>query len=196
MKTGDWHKARVLLSQGPRILKVATNRAVRKEAQFLRGKIVQGIQKQAPGDKRFKSLAATTIAIRQAAGFRGTKALLRRGDLWKGIGVNETREGFFVGVLRAAVNAAGQRLVNIAEANEFGSKPIVIPVTDKMRKFVMMAFNKAGLSGGGNGGFRRGFIISQIPARPFLRPVFEKYGKTSADRVKASLAEYLKGTFS
>lgn len=191
-KVGDWGKARLFLSKAPRQLDTAFRRALRQEAHMLRGEIVKGITNQAPGGKAFKPLSPATLAIRQAMGFRGTKALIRRADLRNGITVQEQREGFFVGVARNAVNKAGQKLANIAEINEFGSKPHIIQVTEKMRKFVMAAFTKAGIQGGGSGGFKRGFIINQIPARPFLRPVFDKYAGSAGERVKERVAKMLR----
>lgn len=197
--TGDWGKAATILGTAPRRLRVAMDRAVFQEAQFFRRKVVEGIREQAPGGRAFKPLRPTTLAIRRFRGFTGTKALIVRGDLRNAYTVvrKVTPLGAeaWIGVRRNARGRGGQNLANIAEIMEFGSRPIVIPVTPAMRKFLMAAFSKAGLSGGGTGGFRRGFIIMKIPARPVLQPVADKFfsGPAAAARFQARVAVNLGG---
>lgn len=199
---GDWNKASVILGTSPAALKAAIDRAVLQEAQLMRKKIVQGIREQAPGGQRFKPLSRTTIAMRRArGGGRGsTKALIDRGDLRNSIKVvKKTGVGgseAFVGVLRSARGRNGQRLVNIAKVHEFGSNTIVIRVTPAMRKFLMATFRDAGLPPQpGKGGFKRGIIVMKIPARPYIRPVIEKFfdGPDAAARFQARVSSGMGG---
>jgi hypothetical protein len=158
------------------------NRAIVKamvqDAHWLRKKIVTGIRKQAPAGKAFKPLAPTTIAVRRFRGRNRTKALIDRGDLRNSIQVKKFRGGAFVGALRAKRSSSGKSLADIAAVHEFGSKPIVIRMTDKMRRFLMAAFRQRKSTRGiGVGEGSPSSIVLRVPPRPFLRPVFDKYAK-------------------
>lgn len=190
-KFGDWNKVRVALSSGPKEIMRASRRALLQEGHFLRGKIVEGITKQAPAGEAFRPLSPYTLAIRKATGFTGTKALIERGDLRRSVAVKETSAGVFVGVHRNAVASSGRRLVNIAEVHEFGSKPIVIRMTDRMRRFLAMAFRRAELPERDRNG--TGIIVVQIPARPFIRPVFRKFAPGTKERFEKRLKLLLAG---
>lgn len=187
-KVGAWEKATALLATAGARAKHAARQAVLQEAHFFRKKIVEGMREQAPGGKAFKPLAPTTMAIRQAMGFKGEKALIRRGDLRNSIKVEETSSVVFVGVLNNATNKDGKKLVNIGITHEFGGRPVVLPVTPKMRKFLHFAFEKAGLPP--KDGLPTGVIVVRVPARPFLSPVFQKYG--SKAQVQARMGERLR----
>lgn len=196
-KTGQWKKAARILATGPVNLRMAMDRAVMQEAQFFRKKVVEGFRTQAPGGKKFKPLADNTLIARRFAGFKGSKALNVTGSLRNSITVQKKRTvngvEAFIGVLRTARGKDGKSLVNIAEVHEFGSKPIVIKVTPAMRRFLMAMFSQHAKSGrdakgrflkkgqkaqsGGKGGISRGFIITQIPARPFIQPVADAFFK-------------------
>lgn len=200
---GDWDRVAVLLATTPYKLRRALDRAVLQEAQFFRAKVVEGFRTQAPGGVPFKPLSPITLAMRRARGFSGTKALMVRGDLRNSISVmsRATYDGAeaWVGVKKNARNATGVSLHNIAMVHEFGSRPIVIRVTPKMKAFFFAAMARAGGTGGagGAGGFKRGFIIVQIPARPFLRPVAAKWfnGPPAAARFQARVAQNMGGMF-
>lgn len=174
--TGEWGAARRILTTAPARVRIAIDRAVTQEAQFLRRKIQEGLREQAPGGQRFRPLAESTLAMRRFKRFRGTKALLVRGDLRNSITVaTQPGGGKFVGVLRTARGRSGQPLANIAELNEYGSRPIVIRVTPKMRRLLAAALGGGGRSGGSAGGATAGIIVVQIPARPFIAPTVERY---------------------
>lgn len=181
IRVGDWDLARRILAPGAaRRVRRAIDQAVLQEAQFLRNKIIEGMRDQAPAGKAFKPLAASTLAVRRFKRFRGTKALINRGDLRNSIAVHRESFGAFVGVLRSARNRQGMPLANVAELNEFGSRPIVIQVTPKMRRFLAGALRREGggsgtFTGGGGGATGFGIVVIQIPARPFIRPVADKY---------------------
>lgn len=181
-RVGDWALANRILTGGAARVRRAIDQAVVQEAQFLRARIVEGLVSQQPGGQSFKPLAESTLAARRFKGFRGTKALLNRGDLRNSIAVHREHFGAFVGVLRTARGRNGSPMANVAELNEWGSRPIVIQVTPKMRKFLAAIHRTSGgsaFTGGGAGasGGASGFgvVVMQIPARPFIRPVVEKY---------------------
>ena len=197
-RVGDWKDAARILAGGGKRLQAAVDRAVLQEAQFFRTKIVEGIREQAPGGQPFKPLAPTTLAIRRFRGFKGTKALLVRGDLRNSIVVVRKPDGVFVGVLRTAKGREGQPLVNVAAVHEFGSRPIVVKLTPKARRFLHAAFRAAKLDQPASGGPPTGIAVIKVPARPFLTPVFEKHG-ADADAVSRRflerVARLLGGTF-
>lgn len=178
-RTGDWALARQLLSAAPMRLKRAIGTAVRQEAHALRNEVVRGITSQAPGGEAMKPPSPLTLAARQLKGFGGTKALLVRGDLRKSVSVVINGDEAFIGVLRSARSAGGESLANLAELHEFGGPPVVIPITPKMRRYLFALLRKAGQAPTGGDG--RGVVVVQVPARPFLRPAFNKFQK-GADR--------------
>lgn len=173
---GDWKLARAMLANVAGRTAKAVNQSMLKEANFLRGMVVKGIRDQAPGDQPFKPLSPTTLAIRKFMGFGGRKALIRSGYLLRSIQVYRIAEDkVFIGVHRTAKGADGKSLVRVAELMEYGSRPIVIHMTPKMRRFLFAAFHAAGLERKPSDGPATKIIIVQIPARPFLRPTFQKY---------------------
>jgi hypothetical protein len=201
VRVGDWDLARRILAPGAaRRVRRAMDQGVLQEAHFLRAKIVEGLVEQAPGGQTFRPLAASTLAVRRFKRFRGTKALLNRGDLRNSIAVHSESMGAFVGVLRTARGRDGQPLANVAELNEWGSRPIVIQVTPKMRRFLAAALRSGGGGGGGGGGGSGGpgIIVVQIPARPFIRPVVDRYygnEREVADRYLRRVGTLLGGDF-
>lgn len=164
--------------------------------------IVQGMRKQAPGGQNFKPLSATTLAMRKIKGFRGSKALIVRGDLRNSVTVKTSATGAFIGVLKTARSKDGTRLANVAEVQEEG-RTFIMRVTPKMLALMHKAFREGGASGGGGGGSRGstvvgGILIIKIPARPFIAPVFEKWfsdDKKTRFRVLLEMARILKGDY-
>ncbi len=190
-RTGDWIRARSLLGTLPAELGAAVEKALRQEGQLLRREIVEGITRQAPGGEAMRPLAATTIAARLLRGFSGTKALIWRADLRNAISSIYERGQVFVGVPRKARDRQGRPTVDIAELNEFGSDPIVVRVTAKMRRFLAALYARAGApaqEGSGSGG---GFVVLRIPPRPYLRPAFEKFRQGVDRRFVARVAGLL-----
>lgn len=188
-RTGEWARARRLLTAGPERLKTAIQVGLRQEAHGLRNAIVEGLTSQAPGGAPLTPPAPLTLAARQLAGVGGTKALLVRGDLRNAIAVVIVGNEAFVGVLRSARSSDGKSLVGLAELHEFGGPPVVIPVTPKMRRFLFALLRQADVEPRAGSG--RGVVVVQTPARPFLRPAARKYGEGAGprflDRVAAAL---------
>lgn len=193
---GPWGAVLSTLVSFPKDFEDARNKALRQEAEFFRNKILEGIREQSPGGKAFKPLSPTTIAVRKFFGVKGTKALIEHGDLRNSIVVQVIGEEVFVGILRTAHGADGHSLVDVATILEEGTKPIVIKMTPKMA-----ALLHAAMRAGGGATNRMGppppstgMIIVQIPARPFLQPIMDKYGDPAvasarfAERFKKAMA--------
>jgi len=188
-RTGDWARARRLLTAAPQRLQAAIGTAVRQEAHALRNDIVQGLTSQAPGGEPLKPPSPLTIAARQLEGFGGSKALIVRGDLRNSITVIVQGDEAFIGVSRSARSKDGASMVDLAKLHEFGGPPVIIPITPKMRRFLFALLRQAGKEPtGGNG---RGVIVVQVPARPFLRPAFDKFREGASRRFLERVAREL-----
>jgi phage gpG-like protein len=188
-RTGDWARARRLLTAAPQRLQAAASAAVRQEAHALRNEIVQGLTSQAPGGEPLTPPSPLTIAARQLEGFGGSRALIVRGDLRNSITVIVQGDEAFIGVSRSARSKDGAAMVDIAKVNEFGGPPVIIPITPKMRRFLFALLRQAGKEPAGGGG--RGVIVVQVPARPFLRPAFEKFREGASRRFLERVAREL-----
>jgi hypothetical protein len=191
-KAGDWDLARRVLTGMPERLERAVDQALRQEAQLLRSEVVKGITSQAPGGRPFEPLAPNTLASRRLKRFRGTKALLRNADLRNAIQPIVRNGQMFVGVPRKAKGRDGASLVDVARLNEFGSDPIVIPITPKMRRFLHALRKEAGGSGGASSSSGvPGVIVTRIRARPFLRPAVEQYRRGGRTRFLKRVARLM-----
>ena len=179
LQTGDWGLARQLLAEAPLRLQRAIGSAIRQEAQALRNEIVRGLTNQAPGGEPLTPPSQLTLATRELKGFGGTKALIVRGDLRNSIGVLVQGDEAFIGILRSTQASGGGSAANLAELHEFGGPPVVIPITPKMRRFLFALLRRAGRAPSGGEG--RGVVVTQVPARPFLRPAFNRF-RQGADR--------------
>ena len=188
-RTGDWARARRLLTAAPQRLQAAIGTAVRQEAHALRNDIVQGLTSQAPGGEPLKPPSPLTIAARQLEGLGGSKALIVRGDLRNSITVIVQGDEAFIGVSRSARSKDGASMVDLAKLHEFGGPPVIIPITPKMRRFLFALLRKAGKEPTGGGG--RGVIVVQVPARPFLRPAFDKFREGASRRFLERVAREL-----
>lgn len=188
-RTGDWARARELLSNTSGRLKGAVERAMKQEAHALRNEVVRGLTAQAPGGEPIRPPAPLTLAARQLEGFGGTKSLLVRGDLRNSISVIADGDEVFIGVLRSAKSSTGDSLADIAQIQEFGGPPVIIPITPKMRRYLAVLFKRAGSPRRLGSG--RGVVVTQVPARPFLRPAFEKFRLGASRRLLQRIASSL-----
>ena len=170
-------------------LQAALGTAVRQEAHALRNEIVQGLTRQAPGGEPLKPPSPLTIAARELEGFGGTKALIVRGDLRNSITVVVQGDEAFIGVSRSARSKDGASMMDLAKLHEFGGPPVIIPLTPKMRRFLFALLRQAGKEPTGGSG--RGVIVVQVPARPFLRPAFDKFREGASRRFLERVAREL-----
>lgn len=185
-KTGGWAAARRILRGGPARFKGAVGTALRQEAQLLRKGIVQGITQQAPGGEALTPPSPLTLAARKMKGRGGTKALLVQGDLRNSITALVKGDEAFVGVSRKARTRGGRALVDVAQVQEFGKGPIIVPMTPAMRRFLFALLRKAGQEPRGGSG--KGVVILHVPARPFLRPAFKRFSQGAQARFLARVA--------
>ena len=188
-RTGDWARARQLLEAGASRLEGAMQTALRQEAHALRNEVVQGLTQQAPGGEPLRPPSPLTLAARQLAGFSGTKALLVSGALRNSISVVVEGDEAFIGVSRTAKSPDGESLVDVAQLQEYGGPPVVIPMTPRMRRFLFALLRKAGQAPTGGSG--RGVVVTQTPARPFLRPAFARFRQGASRRFLARVAKEL-----
>jgi hypothetical protein len=189
-RTGDWDKVRRMLAGAPARVQAAAQTALRQEAHLLRKEIIEGLTAQAPGGEPIRPLSPLTLGTRQLRGRSGTKALVERGDLRNAISVVIDGDAAFVGVPRKARSTDGKSLFDIAQAQEYGTAPRIVPITPAMRRFLFAVLRRAGvaLTGEGSG---KGVIVVQVPARPFLRPAFEKFARGAQRRFLNRVAALL-----
>ena len=187
-KFGQWKQAATITRSMVGSYKKALDIAVTREAHFIRKKIVEGLRSQAPGGKAFAPHAASTKAVdkvRTKRKRRGKgKVLLASGGLRNSIQVKKLGDAkAFVGILRTS----GKGKANVAEIHETG-RSFVVPLTKKSRGLIMAAFRKSGMIKPGEG---KAFVAVTIPARPFIAPIGEQYGKPKdvRKRFEKSLAE-------
>ena len=123
--------------------------------------------------------SASTPATRRFKGGGGSKALIVKGDLRNSITVLLKGDEAFIGILKSARSSSGGSAVNVAEIQELGGPPVIIPMTPKMRRFLFAMLRKSGQAP--RGGTGSGVVVVQVPARPSLRPAFSKF-RTGAER--------------
>lgn len=216
-KYGDWAKVAEITRAMRNRFEAAVRVALMREAHFLRGKMVSGIASGAPGGQAFKPLSPITLAMRKARGFGGTKPLIVTGTLRRSFSVVQVRGGtsiggaVFVGIHRSARGKNGKSLVNIAEIHEYG-RSWKQKLSPRARRYLFAILNKTNIGRGpagrnAQGRFTKGKYISRgsgdgmmsihIPARPFVRPVFEAYAKPAEVRKRfmANIADRMGGTF-
>jgi hypothetical protein len=73
--------------------------------------------------------------------------------------------------------------------HEYGTDPILIPITPAMRRFLFALLRQAGRAPSGGSG--RGVVVVQVPARPFLRPAFDRFRHGVEKRFLARVASQL-----
>jgi hypothetical protein len=188
-RTGDWALARRMLEAAPARLRSAVSSALRQEAHALRNQVVRGLTNQAPGGEAIEPVSPLTLAARRLAGFDGTKALLVRGDLRNAIAVIVDGDEVFVGVPRKARSRDGESLADVAQLQEFGGPPVIIPITPKMSRYLSVLFKEAGVESKPGSG--AGVIVVQVPERPFLRPAFEVFRVGAGERFLRRVAREL-----
>lgn len=201
-KTGDWNRARsVMTGLGERWLK-AREQATKQEALFMERRLKEGLRNQAPGDKAFQPLSKMTLLGRRQAGFKGSKALLRSGTLLRSIGTtsfptSSGTTGYLVGILRSARGPNGESLIDIAEVHENGAGPFVIQMTPAMRRRLFVMLKGQPKDPARAPSASPGYVIVRIPARPIFGPTLAKWGKPSdvkarfydrIDRIMAGLS--------
>lgn len=184
---GQWGAATVALKKGAKQLPHVVAMAIAQEALVFERAIKQHIQAGPPpplkGGRRIK-----------ANGKRGgSKPLNNTGDLRNAVQTIQRGADAFIGIPRIARGHNGKSF-SIAMVHEHGAT-VVIPLTDKVRRFLFGVLFKDEASTGGGGAGGRGFIVVRIPPRPFIRPAFEQEAPKSPERFAKRVGELLGGTF-
>lgn len=192
-KTGQWGPLGQLLARGanPLVWRQAKERAIVKEAHRLRRIIIEGFNSGGPSGARWPRLKPITQLISRAHGKGDRKPLMDSGDLRNSIAVTQEKDGWFVGVHKKAQGRKGKRkMVDIAAVHENGTKRYTIAVTPKMRGYFIW------LSKATKGQIKplkasTTHITVQIPARPFIGPVWEKEKDASARNISVDTIKNL-----
>jgi hypothetical protein len=167
----------------------AIRRTILREGQALARLMKLGIRGQAPGGKAFKPLAASTKKMKKSS-----KALIDKGDLIGSINVTplplSAEIAVFVGINRGKRSKYGKDLVNIAEIHEFGTRPFMIPVSNKLRAWWRAMFNRGVFA---HNLSPRTFILKHpgVPERPFLRPSFAAWKSGAEGRALKEIARQM-----
>ena len=165
--TGDWPRLRYIINDFSPKLRIAIRAAARRNAILVLREIKKGIREQSPGGQDFAPLHDLTIEEKRSkAGIGATKsrqALIRHGDLINSFTfeVDELQGSFWVGIKDGTTNSEGVDLNMIARIMELG---VTLNVTERMRAY----FASQGRP------LKKETTHLEVPARPFLEPVFNK----------------------
>ena len=191
--TGDWAKLIARYKSTAGGMHGAIEKALHQEGEFYVKKIVNGIESKAPAGKPFIPLKQSTINTRKALGFRSAKPLKESKDLINSVGYKVRDYVLFVGVLAESRRKDGKDAVKLANIHEFGHGPILIKVTPAMRAFLAINVFKNDLQQTKNKKSGTGVIVVNIPARPFLGPIYERYAEgTGVKRLYGRIIENLR----
>ncbi len=169
---GQWKEAMALLAGGPAMLKAAIPKAIMQEALHFERVMKKNIGK-----------GVTPIDARSNG---SSRPLVKSGDLRNSIHAEmDGPNRAFIGINKSSGKA------NIAAVHEFGAT-IVQVMTPKQRRFLFGVLFKGAAKTAAGGGVK-GFIFIRIPARPFIRPVFESEGPGAPARFAKRLAALLGG---
>lgn len=180
--TGDWDKRKFLI-EAPGYIEPVMKKVILRQAHWLRAKMVG---KEGIGNPGLAPNSPWTIAKKGSS-----KPLVASGTLRQSIGVIPMGSGAFVGVRRKAQSKGKKSIVNLAMLHERGAS-WTVTVTPRMRRFFMAMTMRM------YGEVRAppvGRVLKiKIPARPFISPVLDKYGKESVlmPRIEKDYARLLR----
>lgn len=182
---GEWDRLRQLVTNLTPGFRRALKATARKNAKLLIREIKKGLREQAPGGEAFAPLHDLTVQeksqIRGIGSVKSNQALIRYGDLYNSISYDIDEDGGFqVGIPKDAVNREGKDLNMIAAVMEGG---ITIRVTDDMRNY--FAANGRPL--------KQSTTHLEVPARPFLGPVFEENREKIVNNYRDTISRILYG---
>ncbi len=171
---GDWKLAKKILATAPAAFDRALKNAIRHEAEVIAGMMRKKIASNVPPPN-----AASTVQNKGSS-----KTLIETGKMRQEVQV--VWKGKFQAVIGIPSKAKGG-VSSLADIHENG-RVIIQQMTDKQRKFLHAKFG-----GGGGGGGGTGIIVIHIPARPFIKPVFEAYQAKAKDKFLTAFAHELEG---
>lgn len=174
--TGQWELALRLTRDAPARFPAAADIALKRRAVDIEGKIRKNIKAGPPPPQ------ARTTAL---TGGRG-KPLNRTGDLGNSVAVVPAgRLEYFIGIPRNAGK------YNLAVVHENGAV-VVQEMTARMRRFLharLASEPKTSAAGGS------GFVVSRIPARPFVEPAAEEVRGTYPQDFARDFSQALNGDY-
>jgi hypothetical protein len=194
-KSKEWKQAQDILNKATNLIREAVDIIPRREAEFFKDQIKDGIMTQAPGGKHLKPISPATKLARRALGISGDKALISRGELMNSISLRRDGKSWFVGIPKKRKGRT--TLAQAAQIQEEGYGPVAIKMTPQMRKFLFGVVFKNSPNKGNNAEGGDSFLIIKVPPRPFIKPVFDKYGSKdqALPRLNTLYAQTLKGMF-
>ena len=160
---GDWEGAKRVMMRAPSRARKAIDRGLGLAGHYMVQQIVQGMRDLKP------PLAASTTRTRRlkgGRGARGTKPLIKTGELRNSITVVRGTGEVFVGV------PASSGKFRLAAIHENGAT-FMLRLTDKMRAFLFGVLFKNRTSSGRTGLLKFGIVFVRIPPRPFIGPVMD-----------------------
>lgn len=176
MLVGDWVKAHAIIKATPKELDRAIPKALWAEGLYAAAEIKKYIRTSIP-----PANAASTILQKGSS-----KTLQDKLDMLNAITpIKSAKNKVYVGIARSAARGT----VRIARVHEEG-RTIVQVMTPKQRKYLHAKLGGTGGSKGG-GGTGTGVIIIHIPARPFIRPTFERLREGYEERFLGRVLQYL-----
>ena len=197
--TGQWKRTISTLTKWAARSPMAVDAAVRGEAYAFQGEVIKAFRKGG-ADTPWKKLSPITLALRRGASkmggpaSKGTKPLIRTGDMRRSVNVKKQGYAHYTaGVHRTAPAARGltskkKPYVNIAELHETGM--VVIPITDKMRRFFRVLFWKGILPYPWPSKNKQYILIHR---RSFIGDTAKKFAKNHPARMMLRYTNHLKG---
>ena len=172
--TGDWKKSKRVLRSAPQDIDKAIQAGLAGEGEFLRGQMVRRMR-----GGLMPPHSSSTLLTKK----KGTKPLIRNGDLLGSFSSVPSRRQVFIGIPRTA---RGESL-NLMQLFEKG-KVIVQRMTDKQRKFLHATLPNVGHPAGPP------VIVIHIPARPVIQPVYDQQAPLIPARLAGRITRALAKT--
>jgi hypothetical protein len=137
---GAWRRLPIRLANATIKVPLIIDRVIAREAHRFRNAVVKSFREQQSGGQKWTPISRFTLVMRQAGlhGRKtgGSKALVRSGALRASTKVD--RQGY--AKYRVSQHRRGRRGVDLAKLHESG--PVIIPITDKMRRYFNYMFWK------------------------------------------------------
>lgn len=197
--TGQWQYAVTIFRDAVQRAPTALDSSVQEEAHYFtkfvnKAFVQQGIKKKwTPLSEITKQLRRNAKAI-GGVGSRGTKALIRTGQLRRSVKVHRRGLGdYFVGVHKSAPKGRatvgkGVGMYNVARVHETGMT--VIPITEKMRAFFRFLLWKGVIEYPWPPPNKK-YIL--IPQRSFMQQAMDEFAPGHQARLLTRYAMHLGG---
>ena len=154
-KTFGFDKAMRLLTELKQNIEDSTENGLDGIGAYYQAEIKKGIRSQAPGGKRFKKLAKSTLRAKTLRGKTKNLALIDEGDMRGSVTWKRKHGRLFIGLLRQERHPRSKEtMANLGAIHEFGSRkrknqpparPFIGPIADSktIRRGAHRAFQKS-----------------------------------------------------